>query len=267
MSELCEAFGISRKTGYKRVERYRKGVAGLFDLPRALWGPKKIVAQLRRRQPELAWPAASTPGQILKRHGLVKGRWRTCWRGCGNGPWPEPDAANAVWTADHKGWFRTRLRGPMQTSQSKDTGCTAAPLLKYRSDLGWILGVAFLGMLTRSARPARGFTCVRCCSTPRASSPHGLAARAVAFSLRLLQTRSAEDLHLLSRVHAGHTKAASRRLRLRPGRRNGRPRPNKETDRTVSSIWPIAQLQQRTKTVNPSIRFKVLPIYWLWTTG
>ena len=67
MSALCEAFGISRKTGYKWLERYRsKGVAGICDLPRAphfhgrataldvverivaekeahpLWGPKKI---------------------------------------------------------------------------------------------------------------------------------------------------------------------------------------------------------------------------------
>jgi hypothetical protein len=82
--------------------------------------------------------------------------------------------------------------------------CRSRP--QYRSDLGWILGVAFLGTLTRSARPAQGFTCVRYCSTPRASSPHGLAARAVAVSLRLLPTRSAEDLHLLSRVHAWHTK-------------------------------------------------------------
>jgi hypothetical protein len=82
--------------------------------------------------------------------------------------------------------------------------CRSRP--QYRSDLGWILGVAFLGTLTRSARPVRGFTFVRCCSTPRASSPHGLAARAVAVSLRLLPTRSAEDLHLLSRVHAWHTK-------------------------------------------------------------
>src|ERR1700726_4231552 len=46
----------------------------------------------------------------------------------------------------------------------------------YLSDLGWILGVAFEGTLTRSARPAQGFTCVRCCSTPKASSPSGLAA-------------------------------------------------------------------------------------------
>jgi hypothetical protein len=36
--------------------------------------------------------------------------------------------------------------------------------------------VAFLGTLTRSARPAQGFTYVRCCSAPPASSPHDLAA-------------------------------------------------------------------------------------------
>src|SRR5579863_8125510 len=89
---------------------------------------------------------------------------------------------------------------------------------QYRSDLGWILGVAFLGTLTRSARPAQGFTCIRCCSTPRASFPHDLAAkettprgaalRAVAFSSRLLPTRPAEDFHLLSSIHAWCTKDA-----------------------------------------------------------
>jgi putative transposase len=132
MSALCEAFGISRKTGYKWLERYRsQGAAGLCDLPRAplvhgrataldlverivaekeahpLWGPKKIMARLRRRRPDLAWPAASTAGEILKRHGLVKGRGRARWKSAGNGPWPEVTAPNAVWTADHKGWFRT----------------------------------------------------------------------------------------------------------------------------------------------------------------
>jgi hypothetical protein len=52
--------------------------------------------------------------------------------------------------------------------------CRSRP--QYRSDLGWILGVAFLGTLTRSDRPAQGFTYVRCCSAPPASSPHGLTA-------------------------------------------------------------------------------------------
>src|SRR5271157_3841413 len=105
--------------------------------------------------------------------------------------------------------------------------CRSRP--QYRSDLGWISGVAFLGTLTRSARPVQGFTCVRCCSMPPASSPHGLAApglgrlttaipalHAVAFSSRLLPTRSAEDFHLQSSAHAWHTKSKSLRDGLRP---------------------------------------------------
>src|ERR1700735_4663778 len=51
---------------------------------------------------------------------------------------------------------------------------------KYRSGLGWILGVAFEDTLTRPVRLAQGFTCVRCCGSPRASSPHGLTAPALA---------------------------------------------------------------------------------------
>ena len=47
--------------------------------------------------------------------------------------------------------------------------CRSRP--QYRSDLSWILGVAFLGTLTRSARPVRGFTFVRCCSTPSSFFP------------------------------------------------------------------------------------------------
>src|ERR1700722_16922101 len=51
---------------------------------------------------------------------------------------------------------------------------------QYRSGLGWILGVAFEDTLTRPVRLAQGFTCVRCCGTPRASSPHDLTAPALA---------------------------------------------------------------------------------------
>lgn len=132
MSALCAAYSISRKTGYKWLGRYReRGVAGLSDLPRAplhhgratpvdlveqiigskeahpLWGPKKIMAVLRRSDPDRLWPAASTAGEILKRAGLVKGRRRARWRGVGGGPFADPQAPNEVWSADHKGWFRT----------------------------------------------------------------------------------------------------------------------------------------------------------------
>src|ERR1700722_501034 len=54
------------------------------------------------------------------------------------------------------------------------------PRPQYRSGLGWILGVAFEDTLTRPVRLAQGFTCVRCCGTPRASSPHDLTAPALA---------------------------------------------------------------------------------------
>ncbi|MER9153382.1 helix-turn-helix domain-containing protein, partial [Mesorhizobium opportunistum] len=132
MSEICAAYGISRKIGYKWLGRYRAlGPEGLRDLPRAplnhgrataldlverivaakethpLWGPKKIVARLKRTAPELRWPSASTAGAILARHGLVGARKRPRLRACGNGPWPPAEEPNAVWTGDHKGWFPT----------------------------------------------------------------------------------------------------------------------------------------------------------------
>lgn len=131
VTELCERFGISRKTGYKWLGRYDAlGRTGLVDLPRAplnhgrataaevvarivalkeanpSWGPKKIIGRLERVEPWCQWPAVSTAGEILKRHGLV-GHRRRRWRAAGNGPWPEPSGPNSVWTGDHKGWFKT----------------------------------------------------------------------------------------------------------------------------------------------------------------
>lgn len=101
MTELCLAFGVSRKTGYKWAERYsQEGLDGLKDRSRAprscphrtewrceqalveqrrkhpLWGPRKLLVVLRRRYPDWAWPAPSTAGKILKRHGLVEPRRR-----------------------------------------------------------------------------------------------------------------------------------------------------------------------------------------------
>ena len=99
MTELCERYAVSRKTGYKWLERYREGgAAGLMERScaplvhgrstpeviaeaivclrqeRPTWGPRKIVAKLSARRPEVVWPAASTAGEILKRAGLVCGR-------------------------------------------------------------------------------------------------------------------------------------------------------------------------------------------------
>ena len=131
--ETCRRFGISPKTGYKRVRRFETyGWEGLRDrsraphnhpnttpravserliaarLERPTWGPKKLVAWLRAAEPEVTWPAASTAGDILDRAGLVRRRKRRRHAA----PWNEPFAAandpNDVWSIDFKGWFRTQ---------------------------------------------------------------------------------------------------------------------------------------------------------------
>src|ERR1700716_3834933 len=95
MTELCERYEISRKTGYKWLDRYRlEGAAGLVERSRAArvhgratpqtivdaivglrlerpsWGPRKIVSKLEARQGGLDWPSASTGGGALQRAGL-----------------------------------------------------------------------------------------------------------------------------------------------------------------------------------------------------
>ena len=72
------------------------------------WGPKKLQAVLRERQPQQRWPAPSTMGEVLRRAGLSARRPR---RRRDVVPRTQPLAAaaapNEVWTADFKGWFRT----------------------------------------------------------------------------------------------------------------------------------------------------------------
>ena len=131
MAAICRQFGISRRQGYKWLARWRaEGVAGLADRSRAplghpqavaaglleaclsvrrahpTWGPVKVRAYLRRRDPERAWPAASTIGALFDREGLtVKRKLRR--RAPPGPPLFAADAANDVWCIDFKGWFRT----------------------------------------------------------------------------------------------------------------------------------------------------------------
>jgi transposase InsO family protein len=132
-SELCERFGISRKTGYKWLARFEAlGSSGLSDrshapksCPHKLeaivaawivaarrkhphWGPRKLLDWLRPRRPELHLPAPSTAGELLRREGLVRSsRRRRHWRHPGP-PSGIAHAPNELWTADFKGQFRTR---------------------------------------------------------------------------------------------------------------------------------------------------------------
>lgn len=131
MASLCREFGISRKTGYKIIERYNEcGFEGLSDrsrkpyryankLPPQVeaaivvakkekpnWGARKIRERLvRSLPPEIRIPAISTIHAILDRHGLVsrsKGRrQRAQGTPLSNGTEP-----NDLWCTDFKGEFQ-----------------------------------------------------------------------------------------------------------------------------------------------------------------
>ena len=71
------------------------------------WGPRKLLARLEREDPQQQWPAQSTAGEILKRHGLTQAR-RVRRRTPGyEGPRHQGISPNDVWTADFKSWFQT----------------------------------------------------------------------------------------------------------------------------------------------------------------
>ena len=132
MAELCRDFGISRKTGYKHLARYRRdGPEGLRDHSRApqshpnqtpalieasilrvrkaqpTWGSKKILASLcRNGWLEEDLPARSTVDAILKRAGVVQPRKRRTRRPHHGAPGVEAHAPNDCWSIDYKGWFR-----------------------------------------------------------------------------------------------------------------------------------------------------------------
>lgn len=130
MSDLCEEFGISRKTGHKFAKRFEAlGVDGLKDQSRRPhhvphradaavvqllldarkahpnWGPHKLKDVLEREH-QTKLPAPSTIGGILKRAGLVDGRKRRRPTPTRHTGLTEAQAPNDVWCADYKGQFR-----------------------------------------------------------------------------------------------------------------------------------------------------------------
>jgi len=134
MAELCRFYGISRKTGYKWVERYEAGgLEGLLEKSRApqyhpneiseemeeevlalrgkhpLWGARKIRAWLEQAHPRGGMiPVVSTIGSILRRNGLTVPRKRRHSARPNSEPLTHADGPNRVWCADFKGWFRTK---------------------------------------------------------------------------------------------------------------------------------------------------------------
>lgn len=129
MAVVCREFGISRKTGYKLINRYNdSGLEGLTDrsrrpyrhanqLPFQIeklivrakqdkpnWGAPKIRERLVRLYPDVHCPAISTVHAVLDRHGLVKRRKRRRNRATGT-PLSHVAAPNELWCADYKGEF------------------------------------------------------------------------------------------------------------------------------------------------------------------
>lgn len=131
MTELCEQFLISRKTGYKWLARFEAaGHAGLVDRsrrphhsPRATdaalvealcrarrahptWSARKLLRVLRDAQPAAAWPHRSTGCDLLRRRQLVRERRGRDRRHAPTAPLPPIRRTNEVWTTDFKGQFR-----------------------------------------------------------------------------------------------------------------------------------------------------------------
>ncbi len=131
-SALCRRFNISRKTGYKWINRYKeKGISGLQEKgrrptisPRKCpeeieayviklrkkdpeWGPKKIrrIMQDRKEKGQYSLrtiPCKNTIGKILLRNGMI-----TKERSLQSKPFIrfEYDNPNDLWQMDFKGWF------------------------------------------------------------------------------------------------------------------------------------------------------------------
>lgn len=130
-SELCDRYGISRKTGYKWARRYaEEGLDGLKERSRAplhiphrmspeaasaiiqakklhpSWGPKKLLPWIGKRDSNLNLPSVTAAGNLLAQEGLVVKSRRRIRRKHPGRPISVPTGANDIWAADFKGDFR-----------------------------------------------------------------------------------------------------------------------------------------------------------------
>jgi len=130
VTDLCREYEISRTTGYKFIERFKKyGAKGLFDeskkpirlarqtpleiqklildqkRDKPTWGAAKIKEILERKYPELAIPVRSTIHDLLDRHGYVKSRGKRRMKAYPT-PLTHVTEPNQLWCTDFKGQFR-----------------------------------------------------------------------------------------------------------------------------------------------------------------
>jgi transposase InsO family protein len=133
--DLCQEFGVSRKTGYKWKERFvQEGLAGLADhsrrpntspneisesmvcqivnlkLAHPGWGARKLRTVLARTLSQ-DLPSESSFKRILDKAGLVEHRRRVSAEQATRLRTPaKAERPNQVWTIDFKGWWYTRNR-------------------------------------------------------------------------------------------------------------------------------------------------------------
>jgi putative transposase len=132
MTELCDLFEISRKTGYKWLLRYRQyGPAGLNDFSRAphtiphkapddvvqfvrdtmnkhpYWGGRKVRDYAYKIAPDLEMPSETTVSSIIFREGLKKNKQKRKRPGHPGKPIFPTEEIHDLWTTDFKGEFKT----------------------------------------------------------------------------------------------------------------------------------------------------------------
>lgn len=132
VTELCDLYGVSRKTAYKWIDRYlRQGPAGIEERSRRphsspnqtaeeivsailearhrhpSWGGKKLLTLLHKGHPRWELPARSTVCDILSRHGMVPKKRNRRRIGHPGKPSSLILAPNDLWCADYKGQFKT----------------------------------------------------------------------------------------------------------------------------------------------------------------
>lgn len=128
----CALYGVSRKTGYKWIDRYLHfGPGGLdersrkpraspnqtdHDIVMALlearrrhssWGAKKLLVLLHKGHLRWELPGRSTACDILSRHGMVPKQRQRRRIGHPGKPTSSILAPNDLWGADYKGQFKT----------------------------------------------------------------------------------------------------------------------------------------------------------------
>jgi putative transposase len=146
-TDLCTEYAVSRKTGYKWIERFKQGgLVGLYNQSRrpisspdalnesvvcellrikksvkSTWGPKKVHALYERLHGRSNAPSLSSVKRVLDRAGYVEHRRRArrdqaarVHEGL------VPEKPNELWTVDFKGWWKTRDRARCEPLTVRD---------------------------------------------------------------------------------------------------------------------------------------------------